>query len=81
MFTETWGFLQIQFINVKDFGYGVPKIAAFENRSAAYSRYVITGGAPHNPEKLQTFRRKLCGFKKFTRFAGRQSLNLSRKRA
>jgi len=45
MFTETWGFLQIQFINVKDFGYGVPKIVAFENRSVAYSRYVSTGSA------------------------------------
>ncbi|OYR25187.1 hypothetical protein CEV34_2834 [Brucella pseudogrignonensis] len=25
MFTETWGFLQIQFISVSDFGYGVRK--------------------------------------------------------
>jgi hypothetical protein len=36
MFTETWGFLQIQFISVSDFGYGVTKIVAFENRSGAY---------------------------------------------
>jgi hypothetical protein len=36
MFTETWGFLQIQFISVSDFGYGVPNIVAFENRSGAY---------------------------------------------